>query len=257
MYLTTEKKKENPEATTLKNSLFDFNVGYIGTVFIALGFLTLGALVIHGTGVEIAAAPGAFASQLVEMYATTIGPWSRWIVAIAALATMVSTTVTCLDAYGRVLSKSTSLIRKGHDEDESTYLFWIVITIIGAMLLLGRFVSNMGMMIKLATTLSFLTAPILAFLNFKVILGKDVPEDAKPPKWLRMLSVAGIIFLSGFSILYIWTVDQKKKMDEAAALAQSEVVVCDSLPCDSVKCIPVVSDSLANDSVKVEEVDTK
>lgn len=202
---TTEKHKENPEATTLKNSLFDFNVGYIGTVCIAIGFLSLGALVMFGSGEVFEPKAGPFAKQLINLYAGTIGSWSKYLVAVAALATMFSTTITCLDAYGRVLSKSVSMFKNGDDEDESTYYIWVAVTIIGALLLIGQFSGNMGFMVQLATSLSFITAPILAILNFKVVMGKDMPEDSKPPKWLQALSWVGIIFLSAFSIFYIYS----------------------------------------------------
>lgn len=200
---TTEKHKQNPEATSLKNSLFDFNVGYLGTVFIALGFLSLGALVMYGSGEIFSNKAGLFAHQLIDLYSGTIGSWSKYLVAIAALATMFSTTITCLDAYGRVLAKSTSLIKTGDDEDESTYYWWISIVIIGALLLIGAFSSKMKMMVDLATTLSFLTAPILAILNYKVITSKDIPQEAKLPKWLNILSIIGMIFLSTFAIFYL------------------------------------------------------
>lgn len=202
---TTEKHKEDPEATTLKNSLFDFNIGYIGTVFIALGFLSLGALVMYGSGESLSAKAGPFVNQLINMYSSTIGEWSKYLVAFAALATMFSTTITCLDAYGRVLSKSTSVFKNGNDEDESTYYGWVVVMIVGSLLLLGKFSSNMKFMLQLATSLSFITAPILAYLNYKVVTGDQMPKEAMPPKWLRVLSIIGIVFLTLFSLYYIYT----------------------------------------------------
>lgn len=215
---TTEKHKENPEATTLKNALFDFNVGYIGTVIIALCFLALGALMMYLQSKEYLPAgaldakdyakmPAAkFAGNVIGMYTTSIGSWSKYLVGFAALATMFSTTLTCLDAYGRVCAKAQSLIQKGHDEDESSYLNWVLITIIGAtvVLYIGK---EMGQsfagMIAFATSVSFLTSPILGFLNLKVVTSKDVPLDARPGKRLQILSWFGLIFFGLFSFMYI------------------------------------------------------
>lgn len=221
---TTEKHKENPEATTLKNSLFDFNVGYIGTIIIALCFLTLGALMMYLTsqqylgGVDgatnFAKMPAAaFAGKVIGMYTASIGSWSKYLVGFAALATMFSTTITCLDAYGRVCAKAQSLIQKGHDEDESTYINWVLITIIGATVVLyvGK---EMGQsftaMITFATAVSFLTSPILGYLNLKVVTSKDVPLEARPGKRMLTLSWVGLIFLSAFSIFYIKDLTKKK-----------------------------------------------
>ena len=206
---TTEKRKSNPEATTLKNALFDFNVGYIGTLLVALCFLSLGALVMFGSGEVFSGKAAVFASQLIDLYANTIGGWSRYLIATAAVATMFSTTITCLDAYGRVLSKSTSLIKSGNDSDERTYLPWILVTIIGAMLLLSIFSKTMTAMVDVATILSFVLTPVLAVLNYKVITSKDIPVEARLPKWLHMLSILGIIVLTGFALLYIVTLFHK------------------------------------------------
>ncbi len=89
------------------------------------------------------------------------------------------------------------------DEDESTYYTWIAVTIVGALLLIGAFSSKMKMMIDMATILSFMTAPVLAILNYKVITSKDVPEEARIPVWLNVLSIAGMVFLVGFALLFV------------------------------------------------------
>lgn len=206
---TMEKRKENPEATTLKNSLLDFNIGYIGTAVVALAFLTLGAAVMFGTGQQFSNKAGEFAGQFINLYTGTIGSWSGWLIGIAAFATMFSTSLTCVDAYGRVLSRSWSLVRTGDDNDEKTYWIFALISIAGALLLITKFAANMKQMVDIATTLSFLSAPILAILNYKVITGKDVPAEAKPPTWLKLLSLFGILFLVGFATVYIVTMIRK------------------------------------------------
>lgn len=61
---------------TARSALFDFNVGYIGTAILAVFFLALGALVLHGNGQELSTSGIGFSHQLVSMYATTIGEWS-------------------------------------------------------------------------------------------------------------------------------------------------------------------------------------
>ncbi len=47
------KAKKEKQEVTAQSALFDFNVGYIGTALLALVFVALGALVLHGTGVEL------------------------------------------------------------------------------------------------------------------------------------------------------------------------------------------------------------
>jgi Mn2+/Fe2+ NRAMP family transporter len=58
---------------------------------------------------------------------------------------------------------------------------------------------NMGLLVKIATILSFLTAPFYAILNYKLITGKHTPKEHQPGTFLKVLSVVSIVFLIGFS----------------------------------------------------------
>ena len=202
-----EKRKEIGFSPTLKESLIDFKIGYIGTGFLALGFLTLGALVMYETGEVLSPKGSVFAEQLINLYTTSIGKWAYLIIAIAALATMFSTTLTCLDANPRVLKTTTELIfpklkNKFRSSNWISWV-WIFILVTGTLILIGYLSSSMRFFVDLATTLSFVTAPILAFMNYKVVTDKHMPTEAKPKLWLRIYAWIGIIFLSMFTIIFI------------------------------------------------------
>ena len=201
------KEDQLGKRPSMKQALLDFNIGYVGAAVLAIGFLSLGALVMFGSGQELSSQGTVFAGQLISMYTGSIGSWAFPVIAVAALTTMVSTTITCLDAYPRVLSKSTTLlfpeIRNIDKYHEKLYWFWISMVALGTLLLLGYLSGTMGFMVDLATTISFLTAPILAILNFKVITHPHVPKKDRPAKWLIRYAWVGIIFLSGFSIFYV------------------------------------------------------
>lgn len=201
------KRKELQHNTSMHEALLDFRIGYIGTAFLALGFLTLGALVMHGTGEELSAQGVVFAGQLIQLYTISLGEAFYWIIAIAALTTMLSTTLTCLDAYPRVLRPTTEILFPKLQDDirNSIWLswIWIVVLVAGTLILLGLLSGTMRFMVDLATTLSFITAPVLAIMNYKVITDKHIPSEAKPKRWLRIYARAGIVFLTAFTILYI------------------------------------------------------
>jgi len=203
---TVEKKKSLGYKPSLKQVLFDFNLGYIGTSIISLAFLTLGAMVVFGSDVTLSKQGGKFAGQFIGLYTQSIGKWSLAIVALAALTTMFSTTLTCVDAFSRVLDTSYKRLfnRDESDINSKNYLLWMLLVVIGAVFLLSVFKSSMGFMVDLATTLSFLTAPILAIINFKVITGKDIKEEDKIPRWLFFLSIAGILFLIIFGFIFLY-----------------------------------------------------
>jgi Mn2+/Fe2+ NRAMP family transporter len=185
----------------------DFRIGYIGTAFLALFFLLLGALVMHGSGEELSNNGSEFAGQLIELYTKNIGQWSHIIIAIAAMMTMFSTTLTVIDAYPRVLRPITTEFIPALKTDKKKhgllYWFWIMVVTAGALVLLKYFASSMTFMVDVATTLSFITAPFLAAMNYTVITSKHVPGDARPGFWLRLWALAGIIFLVIFTLFYV------------------------------------------------------
>lgn len=206
------KRKQGNHIPTVKESLFDFNVGYIGTAILSLGFLSLGALVMYGTGETFSSNGTAFAGQLINLFTSNLGSWAYIIIAIAALTTMSSTTLTCLDAYPRVLKPATELLFpriKKNDDEKWNWLswFWLGILLSGTIVIILFFLKGMSFMVDLATTLSFLTAPILGYLNLKVVTGKNVPKENQPRLWLKVLSWIGLIVLTGFGIYYlIWKI---------------------------------------------------
>lgn len=203
---TIERTKETGHAPSLKEALFDFNLGYFGTAFLALGFLTLGAMVMYGSGAHFSPNGTGFARQLIDMYVNTLGEWSRPVIGLAAFTTMFSTTLTVTDAFPRVLRKSSEIIFKKRLENKNTnYLYWLSMFVVvsGSLIIIAFLLDDMTILVDLATSLSFLTAPILAYINYKVVTGNTMPKEFQPKPWLRNLSWIGIIFLSGFSLLFL------------------------------------------------------
>lgn len=199
-----EKKKINPNSD-LKTALFDFNVGYIGTAILAVCFLSLGALVMYGSGEQLSPKGGVFAGQVISLYTSSLGEWAKPIIAIAAFTTMFSTTLTCLDAFSRVLSRTVIVLFPQYEyhHNNKLYWFWLGVTVAGALLLLGLLQAQMGLMVQIATVLSFLTAPFLAYINYRLITSQQVPESAKPPQWMLWLSWLGFVFLVGFCGVFV------------------------------------------------------
>ena len=200
-----EKSKEINQKIPLKTALLDFKIGYWGTLFLALCFVGLGASTIYGTGIELEASGGGFAKQLLGIYTNSLGTWSYFIIAIAAFTTMFSTTLTCLDAFPRVLSPTTEMLMGSKkSNNQSIYWIWILIVVIGTIVILSTFLVNMKVMVDFATKVAFITSPILAILNYLVIHGKTMPEENKPNLFLKFLSWIGILYLVGFSIYFLY-----------------------------------------------------
>ena len=197
---TLEKNKSQQKKTTLKESLFDFNVGYIATTFLAICFVGLGALVMFDSGLEFSSKGGVFAGQLIELYTSNLGEAAYGLIAIAAFSTMLSTTITTLDASPRAMSKTIQLL---FDRLDSSYFLWLLILSIGTIGIFLFLLSEMGKLVQIATVLSFITAPLYAFLNYRLVISKQMPEKFRPNKELRILSIIGLLFLSGFTLFYL------------------------------------------------------
>ncbi len=197
-----EKKKDTKIYNT-KSALFDFNVGYISTIVLGIGFLLLGALVMFNNGETFSSSAGAFSNQLIKMYTSSLGDWAYIIIGVAAFTTMFSTTLTTLDASPRAMSRTTELLF--NTPSKFNYTFWIALLAIGTISIFFFFASEMGFLIKVATILSFITAPFYAIINYRLISSKHTPKDWRPSKQLHILSWMGITFLIGFSIWYLST----------------------------------------------------
>lgn len=189
----------------VKEGRQDFQVGYWGTVFLAICFLLLGAFMLYGTGKEMPSGAGAFAAALIGIYTDALGSWSFPLIAVAAFATMLSTTITCLDAFGRVMSTGSQLVRRKQQESTRDYRIWIAITSIGAVLILALFAKDMITLVRFITIVSFLAAPVIAVLNYLVVTSAFMPLAHRPSLVMRLWSLAGMLFLLIFSGWYLFT----------------------------------------------------
>jgi len=204
---TLEREEQTSYKPKLKESLLDFNIGYIGAAFLSLGFLALGALVMYGSGEEYASSGAVFAGQLIGLYTESLGSWAYAIIVICAFTTMFSTTLTVTDAYPRVSRQMIEVLMPESVENMNDLQLYRVLLVVISLLSLGVLYflgDSFTLMIDLATTLSFLTAPVLAYLNYRLVTAHHMPDSCKPRPWLKWLSWSGIIFLTGFALLYLY-----------------------------------------------------
>ncbi len=205
---SVSKNKEQGHRIPLTQALLDFKVGYWGTMVLAVCFLTLGALVMYGTPESPASNSTEFAKQFIGFYTTSFGEWAFPIIALAAFATMFSTLLTCLDAYPRTLRRSTELLFPRLDSmtyHNKIYWYWLILTALGTIALLHFFLRDMRAMVDLATTISFVLAPILAILNYITLNQPQVPDHARfkgRAKYCYQISTSLLIL---FSLLFLFT----------------------------------------------------
>jgi Mn2+/Fe2+ NRAMP family transporter len=211
---TQERARETGQAPTVRNAIIDFRLGFIGATLLAAAFLLLGAVLMYASGLTFADSAVGFSAQLVNLYAGTLGEWSRPLIAVAALSVMFSTTLAVTDAYPRVLSALFAAARYGAEDprakrphDRPSYVLALAVMVTGALLILYFAGARFRQLIDFATTVSFLSAPVLAWITFRVVTDAHMPEAARPGPALRALAWTGLIFLTGFSLIWLgWRV---------------------------------------------------
>ena len=220
-----DKYKAENKTPCLKSSLTDFRIGYIGTAGLAICFLTLGAFFMYGSGEQFSPKGAAFAGQFISLYESSLGSWAKYIIGVAAMTTMFSTTITCLDAFPRSLRVGFEVLSEKEfceKKRKNVYLTCLGITTLGSILVLSFWLSNMGTMVKVATAIAFIIAPVIAILNYLTIHHDDVPSEAKPCKINRTLARISIVLLVAFSLYYGQSLIFKEKAKPQNKVAITE-----------------------------------
>lgn len=192
------KEKQSQQTVTRAQGLFDFNVGYWLTAALALVFFSLGVLVQYGQSNEIALGGVAFAKQLIDMYALTIGEWARPLVSVIAFLCMFGTTLTVLDGYARTLNESHKLL--GFKQSKHSLNIWLILQSLAGMAVILFFKSALGPMLTFAMTLAFITTPVFAWLNFSLVRSEPSIQHSK---LVRTLSWVGLVYLVGFALVFL------------------------------------------------------
>ncbi|MDQ9093353.1 divalent metal cation transporter [Pseudoalteromonas haloplanktis] len=192
------KEKQSQQTVTKAQGLFDFNLGYWLTAGLALVFFALGVLVQYGQSTQIELGGVAFAKQLIDMYALTIGEWARPLVSVIAFLCMFGTTLTVLDGYARTLNESHKLL--GFKQSKHSLNTWLILQAFAGMAVILFFKSALGPMLTFAMTLAFITTPIFAWLNFSLVRSEPSIQHSKI---IRSLSWLGLIYLVGFALVFL------------------------------------------------------
>ena len=177
----------------MKETLTEFNWGYGISVVLAVGFLTMGALLLNKTAAELPDGSAAFASGIVGLYAASIGDWSAPVMGAAAFSAMFSTCITVLDGYARSLDRAWAAAIDT-PRNIAKHRWAVVLVAGGALGIVLVFRGQLKVLVDLATTLSFLVAPVIAWWNLRLVTSKRMPADARPPRWLQVWARLGLAF---------------------------------------------------------------
>ena len=194
---SVEKRKEVKMSEA--DAIFDFNTGYIGTAILALIFCALGALIQFGSGEEVQSASAAYISQFVNMYASVLGEWSRFLITLIAFLCIFGTVITVIDGYSRANNETLRLLLDKKESSQKMLYGWMTVTAVVGLVIVYLFAGNVATMLRFAMIASFITTPFFAYLNYSLVNNKE--HQVKP--WLKGLSIIGLVYLFGFALFFI------------------------------------------------------
>ncbi|MGY5148575.1 MAG: NRAMP family divalent metal transporter [Candidatus Nitrosopumilus sp. bin_68KS] len=207
---TLERMKQTEYKPKLKETLLEFRLAYLVTGILAVIFVVLGTFIFYGSGEELPNNNSDFANKVVTLYTETIGDWSYIIIAASAFTVMFGTILAVFDGYSRSLQRTIEIIFTKDEQKIRTkirvfYVLFLILLALGSLVVIFEFEDNLKELVDFATVLSFVIAPIIAIFNFRLVTGKFLTPEHQPSILLKILSFAGIIFLSGFALFFLIT----------------------------------------------------
>ena len=202
------EKWKSQEKPSLKDSLQEFNIGYTITAVLAIFFMVIGWYTLYGTNIQLSNNAVSFADQVIRLFTEHIGSWAYILIAVSAFATMFSTCMTAYDALARVSLDIIGLLKpqqKWFTTKAAFAIAVLVLTIIN-FIVIASFSANMGNLVALATFVSFIVAPIVGYMNLKNVTSNDLAPKFWPGKKLKLLTYAGILFLTCFALYYFYII---------------------------------------------------
>ena len=200
-------EKQKTSSVTPYQALLDFNLGYIVTALLAVVFLALGALVMHGSGEHFSESGAQFANQLINLYSQVMGGESRYLIGIVAFLCIFSTTVTVIDGYSRTLNMGWQLLSKSVvsevQADKRLTGIMLGVSALGLLLILF-FKGALLPLLEFVMILAFMTTVVFAWLNYRLMTSSQLPEADRYGTKMKCLSWIGLSYLLIFAVLFIY-----------------------------------------------------
>ncbi|WP_065188211.1 Nramp family divalent metal transporter [Shewanella woodyi] len=198
-------EKQKSQLISKDQAIFDFNFGYLITALLAVTFLALGSLVMHGSGEQFSPSGVKFASQLITLYSQVLGEQARYLIGAVALLCIFSTTVTVIDGYSRTLNMSWQLLRNQQNSNRRLTIIMLMLSALGLAIVLF-FKGALLPLLEIVMTLAFMTTIVFTWLNYKLMTSDNLPEQDRYGKKMKGLSALGMFYLLSFVCLFIYSI---------------------------------------------------
>lgn len=198
-----EKKAAGGDAISHASAVGDLRFGWILTIVLAVSFMIMGTAILFQTDRAVPASAGAFATELLSIFTSIIGDWSYPVIAIAAIAVMWSTVLALMDALPRVTSRLLDCLRGHADEPRTRYGAMLAVQVVGVTLIMLMLLGSFNTFIDFATSAGFITAPALAYYNYRALMQASEQTGYHPPRLLVAWHWFGFAALAAFAMAFV------------------------------------------------------
>jgi Mn2+/Fe2+ NRAMP family transporter len=192
---------------SVTDARLDFNVGFITTVILAVCFVLLGMVVMYSNGVIPEKGSIGFANQVIRLFTELVGNWAYYPIGIAAVTVMLSTLLTVMDGYPRVIEALAIdlLPRSGVPCTGRRLYDWVMVFLVLASLgAISTLMKSFETFIDMTSVIAFLVGPLIAWLNHRSMFGNQVPTAYQPGPLIRVWSGMALLILVLVSVFYLY-----------------------------------------------------
>ena len=100
-------------------------------------------------------------------------------------------------------SSTQAEVEERSDHQGSVYVWSLVVLGVATVLVHATFLGAMTTLVDLATIVTFLTAPALAYLNLRAVTLPSFPAEFRPGRGLLAWSVGGLALLTGVAVVFL------------------------------------------------------
>ena len=186
-----------------RSAVTDLRIGWLLTIVLALSFTVMGTAILFQTERVVPGSAGAFATELLSIFTTIIGQWSYPVIAITAIAVMWSTVVALLDVVPRVTARLVDRLANREEQAVTSYTMLLAVQVAGVTLIMLLLLQSFAAFINFATSTAFITAPALAYYNYRAVTSAAVATRYVPSGTLLVWHWVGFAALCAFALAFV------------------------------------------------------
>jgi hypothetical protein len=148
-----------------------------------------------------------FSNQVIRLFTELVGDWAFYPMGVAAVTVMLSTLLTVMDGYPRVIEALVidMLPRSGGRFMGRRFYDWIMVfLVLASLVVISTLMKSFETFIDMTSVIAFLVGPLIAWLNHRSMFGTQVPPEQQPGPVIRIWSGVALLILTLVSILYLY-----------------------------------------------------